>query len=158
MTALRHYWTQLTHRERILIQVMACLILGLSIWLGIIRPIERALATAQQDVAIAARNYQAIQFRAAAIKRLPRHRPEPLGLSVDALIAQSATDRGLSVVPDGPSAGAAALWRIDQASPRAVFGWLETLEGRGVLVKTLVIDPVGGDFVSVTVAFQSTSD
>jgi general secretion pathway protein M len=154
MIALRHYWAQRTPRERVLIQIMIILGIGLGVWLGIVRPVNRALAIAQQDVAIAARHYQAIQYRVAVIKRRPRGASERLNVGIDTFIAESATDRGLTAVPDVPSNDGGALWRIDQASPRAVFGWLEMLEQRGVVVKTLAVEPVDGELVSAAIAFR----
>lgn len=132
------WWEARSVRERRMLVFAAVLLAGVLIWLAVIRPLidARTRAEARLDAAIAelakARaDASALKQQAAASAANPV--PSPL----DAFLAQSATEQGLTTITVAASAPNRASISSAQVRPPAFFGWIAQLESRGLAIESL---------------------
>ena len=136
MSGLLSWWRQLTLREQRLLQVMLALLTLVVAWLAVVRPLSDALDAARQRHGAAVVALAEAQARAEAADRNPERRP-PVPLPVDALVGRTASESGFAnarIASQGPASASVA---IEAARPQAVFGWMASLEARGLSIAML---------------------
>lgn len=147
---LKDRWTAFSVRERWLVGTMLALFAIILLWLGIIRPIEGRLASAEAEHAAAIERHAAIRARVEAIRGLSGNRPPALGAPLDVVIGQSAEETGFTLDRNDSMGDGRIGIAIGSARPTAFFGWLAALEAQGIQVETLSVQPAGGNVVSAT--------
>lgn len=149
-------WDALSLRERWLVGAMLALLAIVVLWLGIIRPVQGGLTSAEAELGAATERYAVIRARVDAIKRLSGNRPGALGAPLDMVISQSAGETGFTLDRNDPQGDGRVSIAIGSARPAAFFGWLADLEARGVQVETLNARPApGGNVISVTAVLRT---
>lgn len=144
---LQGKWAAFSAREKWLIAIMLALFTIICFWLGVFRPIEGGLASAQTRHAAALDRYAAIHARVDAIKSLSGRQPGIRNVPLDLLISQSAAETGFTLDRNEPQGGARAAFSAASVRPTALFGWLAALETQGVQVESLLVEPTGSDTV-----------
>lgn len=136
---LKPWWGQRTLREQRLLIAMAALLAVTILWLGLVRPMDGALADARARHGRAVLALGEARGRAEAIRRL-EGRPAPaLPIPLPAFVQQQASEAGFDRARVEPRGGGGAAITIDAVRPPAFFGWIAMLEQRhGLLIDRLV--------------------
>lgn len=147
------WWAERNPRERVLVAVAGALLALVILWLGIARPVESGIRSAVEAHDIALDRNAAIRSRVAVLKDLPRAPATGSLGPIDQFVGQSAGEAGFTLERSQPQGMGRVDIAIASARPRALFGWLAALEGQGLSVETLVVQPspAGG-----TVSVQAT--
>ena len=131
------WWALRTTREQRLLLVMFALMAVVIVWLGVIRPVTDALASARERHATAVTRLAEIRAAAEAYRELRRSAPPPLAVPLATVIAQSAAEAGFqptAITPDGASRVTVSL---ASARPIALFSWVAQLEAQGIMVERM---------------------
>ena len=144
---LQGRWAAFSVREKWLIAIMLALFTIIILWLGVLRPIERGLASAQTRHATAIDRYAAIRARVDAIKSLSGRQRPIRNAPLDLLISQSAAEIGFTLDRNERQGDGRSAFSAGSVRPTALFGWLAALEAQGVQVESLVVEPTGSDTV-----------
>ncbi|WP_336960042.1 type II secretion system protein M [Sphingobium aquiterrae] len=157
MTAsFKSWWAERNPRERVLVAVAGLLLAIVILWLGVARPVESGIRSAVEAHDIALDRNAAIRSRVAVLKGVPR---APSGASlgpIDQFIGQSAGEAGFTLERNQPQGAGRVEIAIASARPRALFGWLAALEGQGLSVETLTVQPSpSGGTVSVQATLKA---
>lgn len=147
-------WVMMTVRERGLILIMLGLLAVVILWLGIVRPVNDALASARASHALAVDRAGRIDAAVLALRRTAGAAPVLEG-ALDQLVVQSATEAGFTLDSQnavGPDRLAIA---IGSARPTALFAWLSGLEGRGVGVETITVQPGANGTISARILLRA---
>lgn len=140
MNEMRHWWAGLSQRERMLIGVMGVLIAIVAIWLGIARPVESGLQSAREAQAAALDRNVAMRAKVKALQA-PQTPAAGAAGPLDQMIGQSAGDAGFTLERVQAQGENRAEIAIASARPTALFGWLAAIEGQGVVVESLTVQP-----------------
>jgi general secretion pathway protein M len=130
------WWRARSLREQVLIAIMGLLLAILLGWLLVARPLAGALETAharQQAAAVALGEARAWAARARAgsgVETAPT-------LPIAGLVQRSAADSGFPAARVEAQGPARARLAIQAARPQALFGWIATLQARGIVVDSL---------------------
>lgn len=135
-------WAGRSAREQWMLGVMFGLIAGLLLWFGLVRPIEMARLSTRTAMLDAADRNAGIRAKVAMLKHLPAREPRAgPQIPFDQYMGQSAGEAGLTL----ERAQAQGEDKIDIAiasvRPIALFSWLGRLEGQGMRVETLRVQP-----------------
>lgn len=135
-------WAGRSAREQWMLGVMFGLIAGLLLWFGLVRPIEMARLSTRTAMLDAADRNAGIRAKVVMLKHLPaRERRAGPQIPFDQYMGQSAGEAGLTL----ERAQAQGEDKIDIAiasvRPIALFSWLGRLEGQGMRVETLRVQP-----------------
>lgn len=147
-------WVMMTLRERVLILIMLGLLAVVVLWLGIVRPVNDALARARAEHVIAVDRAGQIDAAVLALRRTAGAAPVLEG-ALDQIVAQSATEAGFTLESQnlvGPDRMAIA---IGSARPTALFTWLSVLEARGIGVETITVQPGANGTVSARIMLRA---
>lgn len=147
-------WVMMTLRERVLILIMLGLLAVVVLWLGIVRPVNDALARARAEHVIAVDRAGQIDAAVLALRRTAGAAPVLEG-ALDQIVAQSATEAGFTLESQklvGPDRMAIA---IGSARPTALFTWLSVLEARGIGVETITVQPGANGTISARIMLRA---
>ena len=131
------WWALRTTREQRLLLVMFALLAVVIVWLGVIRPVTDALASARERHATAITRLAEIRAAAEAYRELRRSAPPSLAAPLATVVAQSAAEAGFqptAITPDG--AGRVTV-SLASARPIALFSWVAQLEAQGIMVERM---------------------
>lgn len=122
------WWSGLSHRERVLLGVMAVLLFVVVAVFGVVKPLQAARAEALQDI----RTYETLTARIRAAGTLaPATAPMRTGAPIE-IIAGSAQSFGLAVQAS-PTADGAVQAVIADGSYDAILGWVADLGATSAL-------------------------
>src|SRR5690606_13550191 len=124
-------WDGRSLRERRMLAVMGVLVLGLLVWLGVVRPLDGWRA--DQARARVAAERQMAQLQTAVVQR--GGRPTE-AVDLQALVASTATTAGVQPAL-GMSEGGRLGFRLDRVTTAQAFGWLAALEQGGARIEEL---------------------
>jgi general secretion pathway protein M len=151
-TDLRLWWFERSPRERVLIGVMLGLIAMLILWLGLIRPIDRAVGRASARHEAAVRDATIVTAKVAALKSARSDPVVPVGSDLLALVRVSAESAGFTLARIDAGEGARVTLSIASAKSPALFAWLSGLDRAGMFVERAVIRPNS----DTTLSFEAT--
>ncbi len=152
------WWRTRTVREQRLLLAMFAILAIVLIWLLIVRPLGDALSRARERHGAAAQAVAEARAQAALIRQLEQKAPAALGLPLDALISQSATEAGFPVTRVERDGAAIATFVSASVRPQAFFAWVEQMESaRGLVVERLSATTNSDQTLSVQVTFRARS-
>jgi general secretion pathway protein M len=129
------FWVERSVRERVLIAVMLTLIGAMLIWLGVVRPIDRASSRAEARHQNALLMMASTTAKAAALKAERAKPALPLASDVATRVRTSAEAAGFTLGRADPGEGDRVMIAIVSAKSPALFGWLAQLESEGMFVE-----------------------
>lgn len=124
-------WDGRSLREQRMLAVMGVLVLGLLVWLGMVRPLDGWRA--DQARARVAAERQMAQVQTAVAQQGTR--PTEV-VDLQALVASTATTAGVQPAL-GMSEGGRLGFRLDRVTTTQAFGWLAALEQGGARIEEL---------------------
>ena len=124
-------WDGRSLREQRMLAVMGVLVLGLLVWLGVVRPLDGWRA--DQARARLAAERQMAQVQTAVAQRGAR--PTEV-VDLQALVASTASAAGVQPAL-GMSEGGRLGFRLDRVTTTQAFGWLAALEQGGARIEEL---------------------
>ena len=134
------WWSARTLRERRMLLALALVLLGLLVWLVILRPIALARESAEERLTAAATTLAKARGDAAALKNASVPvRGAPVPLPLDGYLTTAAAEAGLAGIGIAADGAERATVRIANVRPPALFGWIAALEGRGIVVESLSV-------------------
>lgn len=134
---LKAAWAARTPRERVLLGVMAVVAGVIVVWYGLVSPLRAAAEDARRQRTAAAERLARVEDLARRIETLSRTAPARSPEALDALVAGSATEAGVTLDERVP-VDAGLRVRATAAEAKAVFPWLQSLQTRhGLRVSNL---------------------
>lgn len=133
----RGWWATRSPREQRLLLAMFTLIAVVVLWLGVIRPVGDALASARERYAAAVDSLTRVEAQVAAIRALKRSPPPPLGAPLATIVGDSAGEAGFTAAAVTPQGKDRVVVTIPSVRPIAFFAWIKALSDRGVVVERL---------------------
>ncbi|HEY0149501.1 MAG TPA: type II secretion system protein GspM [Allosphingosinicella sp.] len=124
-------------REQRLLLFMLALLLLVFLWLLIVRPLNDALAEARERHDAAVLERAEARAQAEALGTLRRSGGAALTQPVETIVSQSAGQAGFQLSRLRAEPGGAVSIGIEAARPQAFFGWISSLEQKGLIVSTL---------------------
>ncbi|GAA4770006.1 hypothetical protein GCM10023219_15570 [Stakelama sediminis] len=156
MTAsLSQWWLGRSRRERNLLLLMLAIAVPILLWLLVVRPLDTAFTTARLSLNESIARHgriiaKADALMAAPVPDAPKGKPLDTLASLSVLVADAASQIGLTLDSANPVGSNAIDIRIAQARPAAVTGMLSHLETRGLSVESMRMTPAGTGTVSVS--------
>jgi len=142
-------------REKRLILVMLALLALTIVWAGIIRPVGDGLASSRDRYAAAVIRLGETEARVAALKRIQRSRPQPLGAPLADAVRARADAAGFALASLDAEGTDRVRISISTAKPGALFAWIAGLEADGVLVDGLNVAGAGPGIVSAQMTLKA---
>lgn len=133
------WWRGRSLRERVLLGVMGGLLALVVLIYGVALPVERGLAEARAAAGEALDRNAAIRNKVAALRQLPRVAMPKVDLPE--AVTATALASGLTLERNQPQGPGRADIAVASASSAALFGWIAALEGRGVVVESVIFRP-----------------
>ena len=133
----RGWWAGRSVREQRLLLAMFALMAVVVLWLGIIRPVGDALASARERHAIAVDSLARVEAQIAAIRDLKRSPSPPLGAPLAVIVGNSAGEAGFTAATVTPQGSSRVVVTIPSVRPIAFFAWIKSLSDRGIVVERL---------------------
>lgn len=135
MTQAKIWWLERSPRERWLIGVMIALTAMLILWLGLVRPLDRAVTRAATRYGEAVTEIAGIAAKSAALKIARAKPPIPRDSDIIALVRGSAEAAGFTLTRADPGDGNRIMIAIVSAKSPALFAWIAALERSGFFVE-----------------------
>ena len=151
---LKSWFIGRTRRERYMLLVMAGLMAVVVVWLGIILPVNDALAASKRRHAEALEAEATIARQVATIRSL-RGNTSPLPAPLATVVTQSASEAGFAGAQVNPVGREAVDVAIPAARPQALFAWIEGLRGRGIFPVSVAMRAAEGQTVSVELRLRA---
>jgi general secretion pathway protein M len=159
MSALALWWRELSRREQRLLLVLGALFVLVLAWLLVLRPLGDRLATARErhnEAVIALADARAA---AAAIGRLEKSSPAPLGGPLEQSVSQSASAAGFQLSRIQSDGAGRVTLAIEAARPQALFGWVGEMEtARGLVVERLTASSNSDRTLSVQLVLRARAN
>ena len=153
--SLRAWWGTRTTREQQLLLVMAGLAGLVLAWLLVIRPLDDALARAQERHGRAVVALAETRTAVASVAALQGRAPTATDAPLDTLLNNSAVEAGFPVTSVTRQSATQANIVMPAVKPQAFFGWVAQMEGRGLIVDRLTANANTDATLSVDVAFRT---
>ena len=142
MERMKSLWDERSPREQWMLGIMVALLAVVTLWLGILWPLQAGQRSAHDALAQATDRNADIRTKVKLLKSLPRNAATGAAVApLDQLIGQAAGEAGLTL--ERAQAQGANRIEIAMASvrPVALFSWLAEIEGQGVRVDTISARP-----------------
>lgn len=155
---LRTSWNLRTTREKRLLLALFAVIAVFVAWLGVVRPLDNALADAKarHDRAVIARAQ--VDARVAALRELRAAPRAPLPGSIADVVQAEVIRAGFVMNQVEPAGTDGARIIITAARPQTFFAWVTDLETRlGLDVEALTARPNADQTLAVDVTFRRGS-
>lgn len=149
MMSLQNWWTALSPRERRLVGIAALLAFGVLAWL-LLRPLFAYLGGLDEAHRSAVERAARVEAKAALLKSDAGVVAAVQGGPLDALLAQSAGDSGLTLDRNEARGDAAATIAVSSARAPALIGWLARLEAQGLIIDRVSLTPGADGSVALT--------
>ena len=156
MQALRDYLTALSKREQILIGIMLGLLLVITGYYGITRPLIGAISNAKQDQAEAVLREGRIMAKLDALSGggTELRRTDGVAGTLDLFARSSLSEIGLAPTEVTAMGEGRLRLNITPVSAPTLFGWLSDMESRGLVVSELDVKPTEGSSLSAQVTLE----
>ncbi|MEH6756002.1 MAG: type II secretion system protein GspM [Parasphingorhabdus sp.] len=154
---IKDWFLALSQREKILISVMGVLIALLVGYFAIIAPFIGAFDAAEKRYGQALDSQARIEAKVDALKAPKDKTVKLMAGPLDIFISQNAGEAGFAVGRLDPQSNGSVRLAIDSAKPMALFGWLATLERRGISVEELSVNPGANETVTATMILRSAN-
>lgn len=128
------WWSERSLRERRMLIVLGVLLAATILWLGLVRPLDKALADARARYDRAVLALADAKTKAVAIRGLERVRPPALPAPLPVLVGALAGEAGFTLAKVEPESGDQVHVTIDAARVPALLVWVSDLERRRGLV------------------------
>lgn len=150
MIALQQWWTRLSPRERVLVGVAAALTILLLFWL-LVRALLIGLDSQAEAQKLVFERAARIEAKAGLLAQPPERAATaaPAG-PLDQIVAQLATDTGLTLDRNDPRGSNAAAIAIASARAPALITWLSGLEESGIIIERMAMTPGADGSVALT--------
>jgi general secretion pathway protein M len=135
----RLFWDGRSERERWLLGVMFALIAAVLLIFAIILPIIDGLAAARERLDRATIASGQVEARIAALDRAKRAPVLPLGTPLATIVNTTAGEAGFAPERASAQGEDRVAITIPAAKSTALFGWLATLDARGVFAETITV-------------------
>lgn len=155
ISSINDWFQALSQREKILIGVMGILVALVVGYYAIIAPFMGAYEAAEQRYQEAVEGQARIESKVDALTAPADKTATPVAGPLDVFISQNAGEAGFAVGRLEPQTNGAVKLVIDSAKPTALFGWLATLESRGISVEELAVNPGANETVTATMILRS---
>ncbi len=155
IAALKDWFQALSHREKVMIGILGVLVALVVGYYAIVAPFINAYVSAQKSYADAIESQARIEAKVAALTAPADKTVRPVTGPLDVFISQNAGEAGFAVGRLDPQTDGTVRLAIDSAKPTALFGWLATLEARGISVEELAVNPGGNETVTATILLRS---
>lgn len=155
--ALRSWWQAHSFRDRWIIGLLALAVAIVIAWLGVWRPLDGALDSAREAHIVAVERHAAIVARVAEYERLKETAPRAAASAngrIDLILSQSAAEQGFILSRNDAAGDHQASIAIASATSAALFNWLGTLEGQGIIASDLAIRPNANGTVALTATLR----
>ncbi|MEO0441828.1 MAG: type II secretion system protein GspM [Pseudomonadota bacterium] len=156
IAALKDWFQALSQREKIMIGILGVLVALVAGYYAIVAPFINAYVTAQKSYADAVESQARIEAKVAALTAPADKTVNPVTGPLDVFISQNAGEAGFAVGRLDPQSDGTVRLAIESARPTALFGWLATLESRGISIEELAVNPGGTKTVTATLLLRST--
>jgi general secretion pathway protein M len=137
------WWATRTPRERVLLAVLAALTLAIGVWYGLMAPVLRAEAAAEERHARAVERLLAVSAAAQEVAVL-KGSASPSGRALGATVAQTALANAVPIAQQTPAGNGDLAVTVAAVDPAAAFRWLASLQrdhGVGVAALALSRNP-----------------
>ena len=151
----RNWFVGLSQREKILVGIAGLLLAGLVGYYGIIRPMFGAMTAAEERYVSAVERQARIETKVAALLQPVEGTVVKFSGAIDSFVSQSAGETGIAVGSVVLQSGGRVNMVVESAKPTALFGWLARVEGEGIAVEALSVNPAGEGAVSATLTLRS---
>jgi len=155
IAAFKDWFIGLSQREKILIAVMGVLTALVLGYYVIVAPFIGAYEDAQSRYAEAIDRQAQVEAKVAALAAPVNADVQPVAGPLDVFISQNAGEAGFAVARLDPQGNGTVTLDISSARPTALFGWLATLENRGVAIEELSVNPGANDTVTAMILLRS---
>jgi general secretion pathway protein M len=135
--SFRDWWTTRTERERWMLIGLGALLAALLFWYGLLQPLERLAADAQDHQAEAAAALSEAETLKAGIDAAEAGLGRASAAQVAEIARATATQAQIGLArEEAGTEGALELW-TEPVTAKALFAWLADLQQKGVGVRTL---------------------
>jgi general secretion pathway protein M len=142
IVSIRSWYLERSVRERWLIALMAAIAVPLLAWLLILAPLNAAYDNAlERHLEAVDRNGRVRALANARQAATPVVVAAPGGADLALIVAEAATQAGLSLESTNPAGPDAVTISIARARPAAAVQWLREFELRGIRVEDLRMTP-----------------
>ena len=128
------WWGERSLREQRMLIGLGALLAVMILWLGIVRPLDNALAEARARHGRAALALADAKVQAATIRGLERVRPPALPAPIQVYVGALAGEAGFTLAKVEPESGDQVHVAINAARAPALLAWVNDLEQRRGLV------------------------
>lgn len=129
------WWSQRSSREQRMLIVLGALLAAMILWLGLVRPLDNALADARARHGRAVLALADARAQAAAIRGLERVRPPALPAPIQVYVGGLAGEAGFMLAKVEPESSDQVHVAINAARAPALLVWVSDLERRGLVVE-----------------------
>lgn len=151
IVTVRHWYQSRSARERRLILLMTAIALPLLAWLLVVMPLSNAYESAlDRHLEAVDRNGRVRALADPSRIARPVVAPAAGGAELALVVAEAATQSGLTLDSNSAAGPDAVTITIAQARPTAAVQWLRDFELRGIRVEDLRMSPAADGTVSVT--------
>ncbi|MGD9812097.1 MAG: type II secretion system protein GspM [Sphingobium sp.] len=156
MESLRYWWNARAPREKILLAIMAALIASMVLWLGVYRPVESGLHDAALANAEATERHADVARKVELLQKGGLNTPiVSTTATIGQIVGQSAGEAGFTLDRMQERGVDHADVSIASARATALLGWIAKLEGQGVVLEKLSVNPSGATgTVSAQISFK----
>lgn len=155
MENVSNWFVGLSQREKALVAIAGLLLVAVTGYYGVIKPLSGAMETAEKRYVDAVERQGRIDSKIAALKQPLGEETVKYSGAIDSFVSQSAGETGIAVGSITPQSENRVNMVVESAKPVAFFGWLARIERQGVSVETLSISPSGNEAISATLTLRS---
>jgi general secretion pathway protein M len=137
------WWATRTSRERVLLGVLAALTLAIAVWYGLVTPVLKAEAAAEERHARAVERLLSVSAAAQEVTVL-KGAASPSGRALEATVTQTALANAVPIAQQTPAGNGDLAVTVGAVEPGAAFRWLALLQrdhGVGVAALALSRNP-----------------
>lgn len=138
---MKSYWNSLTSREQLLIMIAGGLLVLTLLYLFIIRPVSAYGQSADMELKRAEALYTSMAQTAERVSQLKHHftpKRQPSGQSVRVILSQSARASGVLINRIQPDTDNALTIWVEGTPSRALYDWLQKLDGEHAIAPVKV--------------------
>jgi general secretion pathway protein M len=135
------WWNGRSHRERVMLVLMAVLVAGVLGWLALYRPLSNASRDLANALEIAAQRKASIAVKVEQLKAATAHPAPRSSGAINIIVEASAKQAGLNFDTVDVRGDDRVSITIASTRSSVLLAWLGALEAEGVVVETATIAP-----------------
>lgn len=134
------WWNGRSARERWMLGVLAALMVGVGLWLGVLKPLDAWADRAASDQTRALQNRAAVDRALAEMAAIKTNPAPRANRPLEALINETASAAGLSIDRLEPDPAGGMRVAIEGGQANVVFPWIAQLQvEHGVAAQSLTV-------------------